>query len=419
MGMDRKIKQKSWLQKHYIKLILATAFIVFVLVKIVFSDHQSKLRVDYEKITVAEVVEDTFQDYISITGITDPIKTVSLHPLVSGQIKTKLKEEGDMVQKGDIILTMSNPELEQQIIDLEAELEQERINLQQNRIKEEKNMADLGAKIKDMEFSINSERRNFEEKKYEFEQGMIPKNTYLIAKETFEYTLEKKDMLYANLQRDSMTSKLHIQSLENNLKRNEAKFEIEKRKLDDLNVKATVTGRLSSLSNVEIGGQLNKNAQIGYIRDLSQLRLLANIDQHYSTRVARNQNATFTAENNKYDLYVNKISMEVVDGSIKAELLFESEMPAKIRVGQTYHIKLELGQSKIAIIIPRGAFFHSTGGQWIYVMDKSGDFAIKRNIQIGRQNTNQYEIIDGLKPGEKVIVSGYDTFGDVDMLVFK
>lgn len=419
MGMDRQIKKKSWLRKNYIAVILGTAFLSFVLFMVVFQDHSSKFKVEKDKITIAEVTKDTFQDYISVVGVAEPIRTVSLNPKVGGQVKEKLKEEGDEVKAGDVILRMTNPELEQAIIDLKAELEQERINVQQSKINEEKTWAGFKSQIRDMDFSINNERRNFEEKKYEFQKGMIPKNTYLMAKESYEHTLEKKDMLIEDQQRDSMLSVLGIKRLENNLHRNEAKFEIERRKLDDLNVKAPVEGRLSSLVNVEIGGQVGRNAGIGYIRDLSSLKIITKIDEHYSRRVSQNLKATCTVGENVYGLYVDKVSLEVIEGSFETELLFSDKMPDMIRVGQTYHIKLQLGESNVGILIPRGGFFQSTGGQWIFVVDQSGEFARKRNIRIGRQNSEYYEVLEGLKPGEKVIVSSYDIYGDADVLVLK
>ncbi len=419
MGMDRQIKKKSWLRKNYISVLLGTAFIAFVLIKVVFADHSSKFTVETDKISMGEVVKDTFKDYISLQGITEPIRTVALHPLVGGQVKEKIKEEGDEVKVGDVILTMTNPELEQMIIDLDAELEQQRINLRQSRINEEKTRAGFKSQIRDMDFTINNERRAFEEKQYEYDKGMIPKNTYLMAKESYEYTLEKKDRLIENLKRDSMLSDLSLKSLENNLKRNEAKFLIEKRKLDDLNVKAPVAGRLSSLQTVELGGQLGKNAGIGYIRDLSSLKLLANVDEYYSRRLSPNLMGTFSVDDKEFELYVDKVSLEVIEGRFETELLFADEMPDKIRVGQTYHIKLQLGESKVGILIPQGGFFQSTGGQWIFVVDETGTFAEKRAIRIGRKNNEYFEVLEGLNPGEKVIVSGYDNYGDADKLILK
>ena len=216
-----------------------------------------------------------------------------------------------------------------------------------------------------------------------------------------------------------MLSDLSLKSLENNLKRNEAKFLIEKRKLDDLNVKAPVAGRLSSLQTVELGGQLGKNAGIGYIRDLSSLKLLANVDEYYSRRLSPNLMGTFSVDDKEFELYVDKVSLEVIEGRFETELLFADEMPDKIRVGQTYHIKLQLGESKVGILIPQGGFFQSTGGQWIFVVDETGTFAEKRAIRIGRKNNEYFEVLEGLNPGEKVIVSGYDNYGDADKLILK
>ncbi len=417
--MDRQIKKKSWFRKNYIAVILSTSFLILILITLVFQDHSSKIKVEKDKITMAKVKKDTFKDYISIVGVTEPIRTVSLNPKVGGQVKEKLKEEGDQVNAGDVILKLSNPELEQSIIDLKAELEQERINVQQSKITEEKNWAGFKGKINDMNFSINTELRTFEEKKYEYKKGMIPKNTFLMAQESLNHTLEKKEMLIEDQKRDSLLSVLNIKRLENNLKRNEAKFQIEKRKLDDLYVKAPVAGRLSSLINVEIGGQIGRNAGIGYIRDLSNLKIISKIDEHYSRRVTQKLSGSCKIGDNLFDLFVDKVSLEVIEGKFETELLFADKMPDMIRFGQTYQIKLQLGKSKLGILIPRGGFFQSTGGQWIFVVDESGEIARKRDISIGRQNSEYYEVIEGLDPGEEVIISSYDIYGDAEVLILK
>ena len=418
MGMDRAIKKKSWIRKNYWKVLLGAAFVGFVLFSIVLGDHSSKFRVERDKVSIGVVELDTFQDYIGINAVTEPIQTVSLVPLVGGQVDEKILEEGDLVSKGDVILRMSNPTLEQSIIDLRTELEKERITLQENKINEEKVRAGFKSQIREMEFNIKNEERNFEEKKYEYEQGMIPQNTFLMAKESYEYMLEKRVVLNENLKRDSMLSVLKIQRLENEHERSTARFKIEERKLDDLNVKAPVDGRLSSLT-VELGGSLAKNGVFGYIRDLSKLKLVAGIDQHYSRRISPKLKATFKIDSITYNLYVSKVSLEVNLGQFQTELMFADEMPEKIRVGESYYLRLQLGESKVAMLVPKGGFFQSTGGQWVYVLDPSETYAEKRAIKIGRQNNEYYEVLEGLEPGEKVVISNYDIYGDVDKLVFK
>lgn len=418
MGMDRTIKKKSWIRRNYWKVLLVAVFVGFVLFTIILGDHSSKFRVEIDKVSVAQAKLDTFQDYIGINAITEPIQTVSLVPLVGGQVKEKILEEGNIVAKGDVILRMSNTTLEQAIIDLRADLEKERITLQESKINEETVRSGFKSQIRDMEFNIKNEQRNFEEKKYEYEQGMIPKNTYLMAKELYEYMLQKRVVLKENLKRDSILSVLKIQRFNNELSRSTARFKIEERKLDDLNVKAPVAGRLSSL-NVELGGSLSKNSGFGYIRDLSKLKLMSAIDQHYSRRVSQGLKATFNIDSVIYNLFVSKVSLEVNQGQFQTELLFTDQMPEKIRVGESYYLRLQLGESKVAMLIPRGGFFQSTGGQWVYVLDPTETYAEKRVIKIGRQNNEFYEVIEGLESGEKVVVSNYDIYGDVDKLVFK
>ncbi len=419
MGMDKKIKKKSWLYRNIGYVIVGSIVTVLLIIIVFFSDHTSKLNINRETIDIEPVISSLFQDYITVNGQVEPIRTVSLLPLVSGKVIEKLKEEGDTVKIGDVILKLSNPELEQMINDFETEYEKEKINVEQSILNLEKSSSEQKTQILEMQYAINNEKRNFEEKKYEFEMGMIPKNTFLMAEESYELAIKKREMLIQNMHRDSLATELNIRLLRRGLKQKKNSFILEKNKLEDLKVKAPVDGYLSSLINVELGGQVSENNGIGYIRDLSDLKLVALIDEHYSRRIFPNLKATCTIGDKTYELVVKKVSLEVINGQIQSELLFYDEKPDMIRVGQTYRINLQLGQSKQAILIPRGAFYQNTGGQWIYILDSEGEYAYKKEIQIGRQNPKYYEVLGGLDVGDKVVISSYSNFGDVDKLLIK
>ena len=385
---------------------------------IAFGDKSSKLNVETEKITIESIVEDEFKDYIAVIGTVEPITTVYLDAIEGGRVEEIVIDEGNMVKKGDVILRMSNTNLLLDISNNESnvsrsinEFENTKINLEIQTITRKQTLINT-------EMNLKREKRQYEYNKKMFEDNHISKEEFSRSQEQYEASVEQYELLIAALKSDSLYRVNTLSSMQANVERMKSNLLVVQGRLEDLNVKAPVDGELASL-NQEIGQVINYGTRIGTINVLDDYKLRVEIDEHYIARVRRELPSSFDFSGQDFSLVIDKIYPEVTNGRFAVDMIFTSEKPAQIRIGQTFRIKLELGESKQAILIPRGGFYQSTGGQWVYVVDPSGQFAIKRSITIGRQNPKHYEVIEGLQPGERVIVSSYDNFNNVDKLMLK
>lgn len=416
-GMDRKIEKKG-IQKKHVWMGIGGLVLLLVILQMIFGDKSSKLNVEKDKITVGEILAGKYQDYISVNGTVEPIKTVYLDAVESGRVEEILIEEGTMVKKGDVILKLSNYNLLLQISGNEADvsravndLKTARINLENQNLQTRSNILQLQYLLKKLERQYNNN------------QKLISQN--LISKEEFEYSREQYDETRMQLElqkqkftRDSMYTKTRIQSDEESIERMQMNLNLTRRRMEDLDIKASVDGELATL-NPEVGEVINYGTRVGTINILDSYKMRVMIDEHYITRISRGLPGDFDFAGKKNSLRIIKVYPEVQNGTFAVDMEFTSAIPEQIRIGQTARIHLELGESEDALLLPKGGFYQSTGGQWVYVVDPSGDFAEKRKVRLGRQNPRYYEILEGLEPGEKVIVSDYENFGNVDKLILK
>jgi len=417
--MDRVIEKKNrLLSKRNIWIMVGGIISALVVYNIFFGDKSSKLNVEKEKITIETIEKDVFKDYIAVIGTVEPIKTIYLDAVEGGRVEEIMIEEGNMVEKGDEILRLSNTDLMLQISNNEAqvarainELRQARLQMQQQQLNNESELIDL-------QRELDKQRREFENNEKLHKNEHISYEEYKQSKERYEATVKKFELFKKAQKQDSIFRAIQIEGLEKSANRLEKSVDVVRDKLENLNVKAPVRGELASL-NPEVGEVISYGNRIGKINILEDYKLNVEIDEHYIARVRRNLPGSFDYTNDTYALKVTKKYPEVNQGKFTVDMVFTEQTPEDINIGQTFRIKLELGQSKTAVLIPRGGFYQSTGGQWVYVVDESGDFATKRNIRIGRQNPQYYEVIEGLQPGEKVIVSSYDNFNEVDKLMLK
>ncbi len=417
--MDRVIEKKNkLLSKRNIWFMVGGILAALVIYNIFFGDKSSKLNVEREKITVEPVEKDVFKDYIAVIGTVEPIKTIYLDAVEGGRVEEILIEEGNMVQKGDEILRLSNTDLILQISNNEAqvarainELRQARLQMQQQQLNNESELIDLRREL-------DKQRRNYQNNKKLYESEHISYEEYKQSKEQYEATVRKFELFKKAQKQDSIFRAIQIRGLEKSVNRLEKSVDVVRDKLENLHVKAPVNGELANL-NPEVGEVINYGNRIGKINILDDYKMNVEIDEHYIARVRRGLPGSFDYTGDTYNLNVTKKYPEVNQGKFTVDMEFSNHAPNDISIGQTFRIKLELGQSKRAVLIPRGGFYQSTGGQWVYVVDESGDFATKRDIRIGRQNPQYYEVIEGLEPGEKVIVSSYDNFNEVDKLMLK
>lgn len=416
--MDIQLEKKKGLKKKHIPFIIGGVLVLLILGWIIFGNHASKLNVDKNKLNIQSVTKGEFNDYVRINGQVMPISTVQLSAIEGGMVMEKVVEEGTMVQQGQVIVRLSNPMLNLNILDAEAQLAEKQNFLRNTQVTMEQEKLRLRQERLQLDLDVQRKKRKYQQYKKLYEENLTSKEEYLQAKEDFEFaenglTLvidrQKQDSIYRGIQVDQMEESLH--SIRQNLN-------LIRGRVANLDVKVPVSGQLGLL-DVEIGQTINTGAKIGQVNVLSDFKVEASIDEHFIDRVKQGLDATFERQDKNYALRVRKVYPEVREKMFRTDFIFEGERPDNIRTGQTYYINLQLGQPTESVLIPRGPFYQTTGGQWIFVLTSDGGKAVRRNITIGRQNPIYYEVTSGLEPGEKVITSSYDTYGDTQELILK
>lgn len=416
--MDRIIEKKKWTTKKIMSIVAVGAF-VFLLVYLLFlRDKSTKLYVERNQITIAEVLEDKFMEFIPIDGVVYPKTTVFIDAVQGGVVDNVYVEDGDLLHKGDTIVKLLNTQMELSYMEQETRMLGEVNRLQQSRLGLEQNKYMRQKEIVQLNYEIDKVKRDFERKTKLYDEKVIPDKEYEDTQRDFDFTLKQLSISLKLQKIDSISTVQQIKDITNSLDRMNVNLRLLRKNMENAYVRAPATGILSSF-DLEIGQTRSAGVRLGQIDKDEGFKLEANIDERYISRVHIGQLAEFDFAGKTYHLFINKIYTDVTQGSFKVDLHFEGESPKNIKRGQTIQVRLIFSSETDAIIVKRGGFFQETGGNWIYVVDTAGDFAYKRNIRINRQNTNYYEVLEGLKPGEKVIVSSYDAFGDKDKLIFR
>ncbi len=419
--MDIKLeKKKGWravFQKKNLPYAFAGLLVVFI-VWLIFRDNSSTLRVNSETVVTALVERGQFNDYVRLTGTVQPITTVQLSPLESGVVERIVHEEGTKVKRGDVILEMSNNSLSMQILQSEADLAEKQNILRNTLISMEQERLSLRQEKLQLDLEVNRLQRTYLQNEELYESDLIAKEDYLQSKENYELAVNKRELILERQKQDSLYRSSQVKQMEESLKSMELNMQLIRERVDNLKVKAPIDGEVGML-DVVLGQSLSQGMNIGQINDLSAYKVQAQVDEHYIDRVITGLTASFERQDNKFEMMLRKVYPEVRNGQFKADFRFTDNIPENIRSGQTYYLNLQLGQPTDATIIPRGSFFQHTGGRWIYVIDESGEKAYRREIRIGRQNPQYYEVLEGLNPGEKVITSSYDNFGENEVLILK
>ena len=418
MGMDKPIEKKKGIRPKHLVWSAGILLIGFLLYKLIVSDAGSTLRTEKDKLTISTVEDGLFNDFITVIGQVEPITTIYLDAIEGGQVEERFIEEGSMVKKGDVILRLENRQLYQTILNSEAALAEKENYLRNTRINFETELIQSRRNLLDSHYRLARKKRQFEQNKELVDEQLISKEDFLQSKEDYEYEKNLLEINKLKARNDSLIRVTSMQTLETDLGKMRQMLVLVRERLDNLNVKAPVDGQLGML-DAEIGQRINEGQRIGQINVLDNFKIKALIDEHYIDRVKRELPATLDRNGTLFNLTVRKVYPEVRNGQFEIDLVFYGTSPENIRTGQTYHIKLELGESQKAILVPRGGFFQSTGGQWVFVLNESGTEAMKRSIRIGRQNPQYYEVLEGLNPGEKVITSGYEIFGNNERIVMK
>ena len=416
--MDKVIPKKTGLQKKHLGYIAIGLAAVVLIYMAFFSDRTSTYKVEKDKLIIESVTEDQFNDYITVPGTVEPITTIFLDADEGGRVEEKLIEEGSMVKKGDIILRLSNPDLYMNILNSESLLAEKENFLRTTQIEMEQERLMIKRELVTLKFDIERKARNFQQNETLIKDNLISKEDYLRSKEDLDMAKTSRDLYIEREKQDSVFRTNNIETIKNDLQNMRNNLNMVKERVENLKVKATVDGELGIL-NAQIGQQITRGENMGQINVLTSYKVTSQIDEHYIDRVRTQLDATLDRQNTKFNLTVRRVYPEVRNGTFKIDMVFRDSMPDNIRTGQTYYISLQLGQPKRSVLVPIGGFFQETGGQWIFVLDPTESFATKRNISIGRKNPKYYEVLEGLKPGEKVIVSGYETFGKNEKLILK
>lgn len=416
--MDIQLEKKKGIRPKHYGYIALGLLLLFAGWKMIFGNSAATYRAEKDKLSITEVTQGKFDDYITINGAVAPISTIYMDAYEGGRVAEKLIEEGAVVKKGDIILKLENRGLYEQILASENNLALKQNDLRSTKLTFDSRQVAGRKDLVKSEYELQKLKRNFEQNKSLFNDELISKEEYLISKENFELSQKQYDIIKLQTEQDKNLRNTSLNDLDSDLARMKKTLSMVYERIDQLNVRAPANGQLGFL-DAEIGQNINQGERIGQVNVLTDYKIEATIDEHYIDRVKRDLTAVLERNGNEYQLRLRKVYPEVRSGKFKVDLVFTKERPETIRSGQSYNIKLQLGESSDALLLPKGSFFQSTGGQWIFVVDASGDVAWKRTIRIGKQNSKYFELLEGLQAGEKVITSSYNNFGDAEKIVLK
>lgn len=417
--MDIKIEKKKYLvpRKYWPWVAGVTVFLAAMLY-LGMSDFSSTLRVERRGLNVGDVKRTQFDDYVSVDGSVVPIQVVHVSPEEGGVVLEKVVEEGSHVHKGDVIVRLSNSGLDLQILNAESELAEKQNMLRNTQITMEQDQLNNRNEALQLEQDVVAKRRAYQQQQSLYQEELVSREEYLKAKEDYELAVKKEQLISQRLKKDKQLRQQQMDQMEDNLASMRKNVLLVRERKDRLDVRSAIDGEVGLL-DIELGQSISPGQKIGVINDLSDFKVEARVDEHYIDRIHAGLQATFEQGGKRYQLQVRKVYPEVREGRFKIDFVFRGSRPANIRTGQTYYVDLQLGEAKQAVLIPKGTFYSVTGGNWIFVLDSDGQHAYRRKIRIGRQNPQYYEILEGLEPGEQVIVSGYEAFKDNERLIIK
>ena len=419
--MDRKIESKKGIAQLFSKkklpYWLGGLVVVFVAYLLLRSDLRT-FRVNADTLTVSEVISGEFNDYIRVSGQVQPMTTIQVSPLESGVVHEIFLEEGAQVKAGDKILELKNENLDMQILNSEADLAEKENLLRNTLISMEQEKLSVHQEMLQLETDVKRNRRAYEAQKQLYQEELIAREEYLRAEENYDLAKSRLELVKNRAVQDSLYRNIQVKQMQESLSNMRVNMQMIRRRKEHLILTAPIDGELGLL-DVVLGQSVSSGMKIGQINNLSSYKIEAQIDEHYIDRVMPGLEAQFERQDESYQAVIRKVYPEVRDGKFKADFKFDGTLPENIRTGQTYSLNLQLGQPEEAVMIPRGTFYQKTGGRWIYVVTEDGSKAYKREIRIGRQNPQYYEVLEGLEPGEEVITSGYDNLGDNDCLILK
>ncbi len=414
-GMDRRVEKKKTPWK---KVAIAAAVIaggVFVSQIVMDASGGRSFKVAESRVVISTVSQGTFEDFIPVRGRVTPLKTVFLDAVEGGRVERILVEDGTLLKKGDLIVELSNANLQESFTANETRVTEQlnnmrsqELQLEQNRLGHKRNLVDFNYEIKRLTRLVERERELVK-------SNVIPQSKVDDTEDLLEYNINRRDLTLESQATDAKLQESQMEFLREAGARLEQSLVVARRNLDALNVRAPVDGKLSGF-NVEIGQSIPRGERLGQIDDPLNYKLTANIDEFYLGRVDIGQEANFERGGSNYKMAIAKIYPQVANGQFEVDFVFEGTQPEGIRRGQTLQTKLTLGDATMATLVPNGAFFQDTGGNWVFVVTADGSEAVKRNVRLGRRNSRFIEVLDGLQVGDRVVTSPYTSFVDMDRL---
>ncbi|MBQ2200886.1 MAG: efflux RND transporter periplasmic adaptor subunit [Bacteroidaceae bacterium] len=415
--MDISLEPKSKLRR-FAPYIAAIALFIGACIWLAFSDIGKTLSVERRNLNIGEVQMGRFDDFVRLDGQVQPFSTIQICPQEGGIVMERVVEEGAHVKKGDVLVRLSNANLDLEILNAEANLAEKQNFLRNTQITMEQDRLNNRQELLQLNLDVSRKQRNYQQQERLFKEQLNTREEYLQAKEEYELAKKKQRLILQRLDQDSIYRSSQVEQLRENLDNMRQNLVLIRERKAKLEVRSPADGEIGLL-DVELGQSVGAGGKIGQLNDLSDYKVIANVDEHYIDRVRAGLIANYERNEHRYHLRVRKVFPEVRNGSFRVEFVFDGERPDRIRNGQTYYLDLQLGESKQAVLIPKGTFFSVTGGSWVFVLDADGHHAYRRNICIGRQNPKFYEVLEGLEPGEQVITSGYEAFKNRETLTIK
>ena len=413
--MDKMIEKKRGLRRKHLPYVALALVAVALLTWMAFGNHAKTMRVERSALTLGRVTQGKFNDYVRLSGQVSPIQVVQVSPEEGGIVRERVVEEGARVKKGDVILRLSNSNLDVQILNSEAELAEKQNLLRNTQVAMQQDRLNNQTEQASLDMDVQRKQRAYSQNERLYQEHLISREVYLQSREDYELARRKQSLVTQRLEQDSIYRSVQMDQMEDNLENMRRNLTLIRERRNKLEVRATIDGELGLL-DAALGQNVQAGTMVGQINDLSGFKIKAYVDEHYTDRVRTGLPAGLTRDGKRFTLSVRKVYPEVRQGKFRIDMVFQGDRPENIRIGQTYYVNLELGKPEEAVLIPRGSFFQTTGGNWIYVLDANGQKAYRRTIRIGRQNAQYYEVLDGLEPGEEVITSGYEAYGDNEVL---
>ncbi len=418
MGMDKQIEKKKWTPKKIAIIAGSAIFVLFVIYIFLFKFRVSSLNVEKERITISEVAKGPFQEYIAIMGKVLPRNIWELSSDEGGTVEEIFVEAGTMVKKGDRLLRLNNSTLVTNVMWREADFFTATNNLRSTRLSMEQYKMNLRKDLNDIDNQLLQQKRIYDRYTEMNKSELISRHEYELAKDQYDYLVKQREITLESQKTDLEFRELQLKSLEESVLRLQESLAMLKRQMENLVVRAPISGYLTSL-DAQIGASKRSGDKFGQIDVPGEYKARAEIDENYLPRVQADRTGEFEFADKTYKVVVRRVFPEVRDNRFEVDLDFVDKPPAGITRGQTYHIQLNLSDLTEAVLVAKGGFYQSTGGNWVFVVDKTGKYADKRMIKIGRQNVRDYEVLEGLKPGDRVVTSSYESFGNVDRLILK